>query len=85
MGWPQLPSLLQTDKSTAEGVFKNSIVPRKIKSMDLRFHWIRCQKDQGQFCYYWAPVLLNWCDYITKNYSLDYHECNIAIHAGTAY
>ena len=29
MGWPQLPSPLQTNNSTAEGVFNNTIAPEK--------------------------------------------------------
>ena len=42
MGWKQPPYLIQTDNSTAAGVIKKTIIQRKSKSMDLRFHWIRC-------------------------------------------
>ena len=84
MGLPQPPSPLQTDNSTAEGVFNNTIVPRKIESIYLWFHWLRCQEAQGQFRYYWEPVLINWGDYSTKHHPPDYHELNFTIHAGTA-
>ena len=41
MGWNKVPSSIQTDNSTAIGVFNKTIVPRRIKSMDMLFHWIR--------------------------------------------
>ena len=38
MGWPQPKSPLhQTDNSSASGVINNTIVPRRIKMMDMRF------------------------------------------------
>ena len=42
MVWPQPPSPVKNDNSRDEGVFKKIIVPRKIKAMDLLFHWLRC-------------------------------------------
>ena len=52
MGWPEPPHPLKTNNSTAEGIVNNTIVPLKIKSMDLRFHWLRCHEAQIQFWYY---------------------------------
>ena len=49
MRWPQPKSPLQTDNSAAAGVFNNEIVPRKLKAMDRRLHWMRCREAQGQF------------------------------------
>ena len=85
MGWPQTPSSLQTDNSTTEGTFNNTIVPQKNKSMDLCFCWICCRKAQDQLHYYWAPELINWGDYITKHHLPDYHERNHAIHSRTSH
>ena len=59
MGWLQPPSPVQTDNSSAEGVVNNTILPWKIKSMDLQFHWLRCQEAQSIFRYYWTPGLIN--------------------------
>ena len=43
MGWPQPKSPLQTDNSTASGVINNTIVPMRIKMMDMHFSWlVRC-------------------------------------------
>ena len=68
MGWKQPPSLIQTDNLTAAGVVNKTIIQRKIKSMDLRFHWLRCRKSQGNFRFYWPPGKLNWGDYSTKQH-----------------
>ena len=38
MGWPQGKSSIQTDISTADGVVNNTIVPKRLKSIDLRLH-----------------------------------------------
>ena len=55
MGWPQGKSPIQTDNSTADGVINNTIVPKRLKSMDLRLHWLRYREAQGQFQVFWAP------------------------------
>ena len=52
MGWPQPPTPIQTDNTTAEGVVNNKIVTKKLKSMDLRLHWSRCREAQKQFRFY---------------------------------
>ena len=42
MGHKQPKTPIQTDNSTACGVVNNTIQPRQTKSMDMRFHWLRC-------------------------------------------
>ena len=42
MKWPQPKYPLQTDNSVAAGVVNNTIVPRKIKTIYRRLHWLRC-------------------------------------------
>ena len=42
MKWPQPKSPIQTENSDAAGVVNNTIVNRKLKTMDHRLHWIRC-------------------------------------------
>ena len=79
--WPQPKSPLQTDKSAAAGVVNNNIVPRKLKTMDRRLHWLRCREPQGQFRYYWASGNLNWGYYclIGVNFG-DYSPQKIVIY-----
>ena len=59
MGWKQPPSPIQTDDLTAAGVVNKTIIQRKIKSMYLRFHWIRFRESQGKFQFYWGPGHIN--------------------------
>ena len=73
MGWPQPKSPIQCDNSAAVGVANETIIPRKTKSMDMQFHWLRCRDSQGQFRYFWAPGSLNLGDYSTKNHPPIYH------------
>ena len=54
MKWPQPKSPLQTDNYAAAGVVNNTIVPKKMNTIDRRLHWLRCREAQGQFRYYWA-------------------------------
>ena len=70
----QPKSPLQKDNPTAAGVVNNTIVTRKIKTMDRRLHWIRRRESQGQFRYYWASGDLNWGDYSTKHHPPLYHK-----------
>ena len=74
MKWPQPKYPLQTENSAAAGVVNNNIVPRKLKTMDRRLHWLRCREAQGQFRYYWASGNLNWGDYSTKHHPPLYNE-----------
>ena len=61
--------ITHTDRnSTAAGVVKITISPRKIKTMDGRLQWIRCRETQGKFWYNWASGSLNWGDYSTKHH-----------------
>ena len=49
MKWPHPKPPLQIDNSSAAGMVNNTIVPRKLKTMDRRLHWLRCREAQGQF------------------------------------
>ena len=53
LGHPQPPTPMQTDNATAHALLTNKILPKALKAMDMRFHWLRCRDAQGQFRYYW--------------------------------
>ena len=74
MKWPQPKYPPQTDNSAAAGVVNNTIVPRKLKIMDRRLHWLRRREAQSQFRYYWASGNLNLGDYSTKHHPPLYHK-----------
>jgi hypothetical protein len=43
----QLPTPIQTNSSTANGVVTNNIQPQRTKGMDMRFHWLCCQEPKA--------------------------------------
>ncbi len=70
LGHPQPRTPMQTDNATAHALLTNKILPKAIKAMDMRFHWLRCRDAQGQFRYYWRPGMQNLADYFTKHRQL---------------
>ena len=84
MGWPQPPTPVQTDNTTAAGVVNKTLVSNILKFMDLRFHWLRCRTAQDQFRFYWDKGPNNWGDYSTKHHPPVYHESKRKLFAGTA-
>jgi hypothetical protein len=53
LGHRQPRTPMQTDNATALALLTNKILPKALKAMDMRFHWLRCHNAQGQFRYYW--------------------------------
>jgi hypothetical protein len=76
LGHPQLPTPMQTDNKTAHDLLANKIMPKALKAMDMRFHWLRCRKAQQQFKYYWRPGTQNLADYFTKHHPASHHKAN---------
>ncbi len=73
LGHPQKRTPIQTDNSTAHALLTNKILPKALKAMDMRFHWLRCRDAQGQFRYYWRPGTQNLADYWTKHHPASHH------------
>ena len=74
MGWPQPPTPLQSDNSTAVGMTNRTLIPRKSKNWDLRLNWLRCREAQSQFRFYWDKGPNNNGDYSSKHHPDIYHE-----------
>ena len=55
----QPPTSMQTDNKTAHGVVTNNIANKRLKSMDMRLHWLICRATQGQFLHYWRSGTTN--------------------------
>jgi hypothetical protein len=43
LGHPQPRTPIQTDNATAHALLTNKILPKALKAMDMRFHWLRCR------------------------------------------
>ena len=57
----------------SSGFVKNN-VKKKIKSMDMKLHWLLFWPSQSQFCHYWAPGGENRADYFTKHHASIHHR-----------
>ncbi len=73
MGHPQPRTPIQTDNMTAEAVVNNRVQPKQLKAMDMRIHWLKCRKAQGQFRIHWRPGKTNLADYFTKHHAPAHH------------
>ncbi len=74
MGHKQPSTQLQTDNATAEAVCNGKIQPKRIKAMDMRFHWLRDRQCQEQFRIYWRPGKSNYADYWMKHHPATHHK-----------
>ena len=66
MQWPQPPTPIIVDNSTAAGLAQDTVKANKSRAMDMRLHWIQDRAQQGQFLVTWAPGKLNKANYFTK-------------------
>ncbi len=74
LGHPQPQTPIQTDNSTAHALLTNKILPKALKAMDMRFHWLRCRDAQDQYRFYWRPGTQNFTDYWTKHHPASHHK-----------
>ena len=82
MGWPQPPSPIQVDNSTAVGYVNNTITPRRLRSLEMRINWLKCRESQEQFRIFWDKGSHNLADYHTKHHPPEYHLAHRHSHAG---
>jgi hypothetical protein len=73
MGHKQPPTPMQTDNTTALGVVNKNVM-KKLKSMDMKYHWLRCRISQMQFKHYWAAGSTNLGVYFTKHHPAIHHQ-----------
>ena len=76
MGHTQPPTQMHTENNTAHRVVTNNISSKRLKSMDMRLHWIRCRSTQGNFLHYWRLGATNLGDYVTNHHD-EIHHCTV--------
>ena len=69
---PETP--IQTDNLTTEGVINSKIQPKRMKAMDMRFHWLRDREAQHQFRFYWRSGKTMLADYYSKHHPAAHHR-----------
>ena len=73
MGHKQPPNTIEIDNKTALVFVTNNISSKRLKYMDMKIHWLRCQEIQGKFRHYWHLGPANMGDYVTKHHAAFYH------------
>ena len=68
LGYPQDPTPLITDNTTALGIANRSVRLKRSKAIDMRYHWIRDRVDLGDYVVLWGPGADNLADYFTKTH-----------------
>ena len=67
IGYPQPPTPIFADNECAIGLSLQTVIPKKSKSMDQRFNWIRERMSLLEFTIPWIPSLENYADFFTKS------------------
>ncbi len=57
----------------ALGIVNNNIT-KKLKAMDMKYHWLWDRISQKQFQHYWAPGNENKGNNVTKQHAPVHHE-----------
>ncbi len=73
MSYPQNPTIIMCDNTSAIGIATDSIKQKRSKAIDMRFHWIRDRVRQSQFTIAYIPTSQNLADYFTKNLPYESH------------
>jgi hypothetical protein len=74
MGHPQPKTPIKTDNSTAERFINSNIQPKRTKSMDMQFKWLKDREAKDQFRFYWRSGKTNLADYFTKHHMAAFHQ-----------
>lgn len=68
------PSPVQVNNSTAVAIVNNNILPKALKAMHTRFHWLGCRRLQKIFRFYWRHGPTNKGDYPSKHHPGAHHR-----------
>ena len=66
LGYPQPPTPVYVDNKCAIGLAKSTVRPKKSKSIDMRFDWIRDRVKQNLFTVIKIAGTANLADFLTK-------------------
>jgi hypothetical protein len=74
LGYPQPPTYILTDNRCAEGIANNTIKPKRTKSIEMHYHWLRDRVARGQFIVQWRSGVHNLADFFTKALPVHVHQ-----------
>ena len=73
LGHAQPPTPIRTDNSTAVSFANMTYTPKRSKSWDMRFYWIKDQVKDRVVYVYWDRGSRNRADYQSKHFPPSYH------------
>ena len=76
LGYPQGPTPMIGDNTTAVGIAKRTVKQRKSQAFDMRYHWIRDRQGQGHFDVTWQRGATNLADFFTKCHPVKHFKAN---------
>lgn len=74
LGYPQPATTILCDNKCAQGIATDTIKPKRTKSIDMKFCWIRDRIRQGQFLVMWRKGTDNLADFFTKPLPVHLHQ-----------
>eukprot|EP00957_Ditylum_brightwellii_P115579 8815493-Ditylum_brightwellii.AAC.2 len=82
MSYPQPPTLLHADNSTAVGITNKTVKPQKSRAMSMQYFWLLDQVKLKNFDVSWHPGQENLADYPTKHHTGTHHQhvCPCYVH-----
>jgi hypothetical protein len=73
LGYPQPPTYILVDNEVASGIASNTIEPKRTKSIDMQYHWLRDRVQMQEFIVIWRKGMYN-LDFFTKPLSVKDHQ-----------
>jgi hypothetical protein len=73
LGYPQKTTNIVCDNSCAVGIVNATVKQKRSKAIDMRYHWIRDQVQQGKLTVTWAEGATNLADYFTKAHPVHHY------------
>ena len=73
MGHPQPATNTTFENFTVHGLTQGTMVAKKSKAMDMRFHWLWCQEAKRHINFLWRRGKNNRADYHTKHHPPSHH------------
>ena len=68
MGHEQQKTPVTTDNTTACGLIKKIMIPKRAKSYAMKFNFLKCREAKNQFDLIWRKGTLNRADYHSKRH-----------------
>ena len=74
LGHKQNMTNIKTDNSTALAYCNDTLKPKRSKTWDMRWYWLKDRVQQNQFHIYWDKGINKYADYHSKHFTPTYHK-----------